>query len=105
MKRVHLTSETARWFNAETAELFKEATYWDGNNWISKATGSQWNHEALYLTASGAFILNTWSQWQGTCETYEKIGKKEAMEWLIANEHHEDVERLFGEDTLKSYEI
>ena len=27
---------------------WEEATRWDGNNNISKATGSQWEHETLH---------------------------------------------------------
>lgn len=30
------------------SDSWAEASYWDGNNHISKATGSQWTHQQLY---------------------------------------------------------
>lgn len=84
-KRIALTDGSGKWFSSETAQLFKEDTYWNGNNWISKATGSQWAHESLYRTAGGRFILNHWSNWQGSSETYEEIGNEEAAVWFSKN--------------------
>lgn len=42
-----------RWFNPDAAKEYEEATWWNGNNHVSKATGSQWDHEKLYLTPKG----------------------------------------------------
>jgi hypothetical protein len=50
MSRIALTDGSGRWFSDTTAEYFKEDTYHDGRNWISKATGSQTEHEGLYRT-------------------------------------------------------
>lgn len=85
MNRIAL--EDGRWFDADKAETWGDDTYWDGNNHISKATGSQWSHEALYLTAGGAWVLNWWSQVQGSRETYTVIEPEEATRWLVRNEH------------------
>ena len=79
------------WFNPDKATLLKEDQWHDGSNFISKATGSQFHHEALYYTASGNWVLNRWSNWQGSVETFEFIDKQEAAEWLIKNEY-EDAE-------------
>lgn len=93
MKRISLTNESF-WFDADKAIVIKEETWWDGSNWISKATGSQWNHEGLYITKSGQLILNSWSQYQGSTETYEPISESQAAVWLIKNEIFE----IDGED-------
>ena len=85
------------WFDRAKAEKFEEATRWDGNNHISIATGSQWDHEALYRTAGGRWVLHFWSQWEGRPERYRFIDSDEAREWLLLNEEDEAVERLFGE--------
>lgn len=93
MVRVALTEngrKTGRYFDAEKAECFKENTFWDGNNQISKVTGSQWNHESLYRTASGKWVLNTYSQYQGSIETYEIITPEEAAQWFVKNEFEDN---------------
>ena len=97
MKRIALTDGSGKWFNEETSEKFDEATEWNGSNHISKATGSQWNHECLYRTKSGKWILNSWSQWQGSTESYTEIDNEDAAVWLSTNEHdpHESCEQEF----------
>jgi len=89
--RIHLTDDdgqpTGRWFNPDAAQKWEEATRWDGSNHISLATGSQWNHEILYRTASGAWVLHWWSQWQGSAPSYRDISAKEAAAWLVRCDH------------------
>lgn len=82
--------KTGRWFDSEKAECFKEDTFWNGSNRISKSTGSQWHHEAIYVTKSGVFILNKYSDFQGSRDTYEIIEKEEAAEWFVKNEYSDD---------------
>ena len=89
MARITLT-DSPRWFNDSTATKFDEDSRWDGNNHISRATGSQWDHQALYYTASGRWILNSWSQWQGTEDTYEEVSQADAIEWLISQDVDND---------------
>lgn len=83
MKRQSL--DNGSWFNLETAEQWNEDTYWNGSNHISAATRSQTEHESLYRTKSGRWILNTWSQWQGTQETWIEIDSDAAAKWLVTN--------------------
>jgi len=85
MKRTPLTNNSGAWFDESAACKFSEATRWNGNNHISVPTGSQWNHEALYYTRGGKWILNSWSQYQGSLETYEQIEESAAVDWLIVN--------------------
>ena len=92
MKRIAL--EDGGWFNEESAVKFSEDTYWNGNNYISVATGSQWDHEALYYTKSGNWVLNSWSQYQGSRETYEKISESAAIDWLVKNDRADDIDDL-----------
>jgi hypothetical protein len=92
MKRIHVTNEEGiltGWFDSEKAVSYSENTTWNGSNHISKATGSQTEHECLYVTKGKKFILNSWSQWQGTTETYIEIGKQEAAEWLVRNDYQD----------------
>lgn len=97
-KRIHLTDEqgeaTGRWYDPAKADSWEEATRWDGNNHVSLATGSQWDHELLIRTAGGTWVLHRWSQWQGSRPSYRAITPKEAAAWFIRNEHTEVPEEL-----------
>lgn len=72
------------WFNLALATVYKESTRHDGRNFSSIATGE---HEAMYLSASGTWILRSWSDWQGSAESWTQIDDGTAVEWLILNSH------------------
>lgn len=80
-----------RWFCPDTAKLYEERMRWNGSNHISCATGSQWEHEQLYRTVGGTYVLHAWSQWQGSTPSYEIIGAQDAHAWLIAQGHSDAV--------------
>jgi len=80
--RVQLTDGSGRWFDITKATEFDEGTRWDGSNHVSLVAGGKFDHEKLYRTAGGRWILNHWSQWQGSRETYEEISNDEAARWL-----------------------
>lgn len=71
------------WFDRDVARCFNEATRWDGQNHISRATGSQWDHEEMYRTRRGVYILHGWSQWQGSRPSWRRITAAEAGAWLV----------------------
>ena len=50
---------------------------WDGRKRISRATGSQWDHETLDHTKHGHWFRHWWSQWQGTLDRWEEIDEAE----------------------------
>lgn len=81
----------AGWFALKKAQCFDEATYWNGKNHISVPTGTQWEHEELYRTRKGRWVLHTWSQWQGSSDGWEFLTEDEATTWLILNEHPDAV--------------
>jgi hypothetical protein len=78
---------------------WKEATEWDGNNHISKATGSQWNHQQLYKSRKGRYYVEHWSQYQGSRAHVEWVSPEEATRWLVANDHAlpEDLQKYEAE--------
>ena len=75
------------WLNLATAKKFDEDRYFDGHNRISAATGSQWDHEVLYRSVGGVYVLHTWSQYQGTQDTWQRISVDRAVEWLLKNDY------------------
>lgn len=77
--------EYAGWFDPTKATAIEEDTRWNGQNRISCATGSQWEHETLYRTAGDKWVLCHRSQWQGGGESYALIDDEEAAWWLVRN--------------------
>jgi hypothetical protein len=80
-------------------ESWEEATRWNGNNHISRATGSQWEHETLYRSARGRYYVVHTSQYQGTLPWARFLTEAEAAAWLLANEEElpDDLEKYAAE--------
>src|SRR3990170_2886758 len=78
------------------ATSWDEDTSWDGNNHISKATGSQWTHQRLYQSRKGRYYIEHTSQWQGSTPRVEWISREQAAQWLYSNGHDlpEDLQDL-----------
>ena len=91
MQRIALTDGSNSWFDLDRADGYRESTHWDGNNHISDATGSQWDHEVLYRTATGRYVLHYWSQYQGHPEGYRAVEDQAAYDWLVRCGHEDDV--------------
>ncbi len=66
-------------------QSWDEDTRWNGNNHISCATGSQWEHETLYLSSKGRYYVEHTSQWQGSTPHAFYVSPSEAAHWLLAN--------------------
>lgn len=80
---------TGTWFDRDRANRYEEAARWDGHNYVSEATGSQWDHETLYRTATGRYVLHRWSQRQGVGESYIELPQADGDAWLVAQDHAE----------------
>lgn len=87
MKRQPLTDDSGAWFDLDKATPYDEDTYWDGNNTISVATGSQWDHEMMWRTAGGRWILHRDSSWRGSGESWEAVEPDVAARWMVRNGH------------------
>ncbi len=83
----------------KAAATWEESTDWDGNNHISRATGSQWNHQTLYKSAKGRYYLVHSSQWQGSVDHAEWATPQEAARWLLLMEEDlpEDLQQYADE--------
>ena len=85
MGRIYLRGERRRRFDFTDATKFEEGTCFDGQDAISKATGSSWGREALYHLREGLWVLHCWSQRQGSRESFFTIPPKGAAAWLAKN--------------------
>lgn len=94
-------------FDRDRAERWEEALRWDGRNCISKATGDQWSHQALYRTAGGRWVLCRYSDYQHKPTRYGWIDPVEAKAWLIAQGESAAAETHFGsiEETGPAVEL
>ena len=86
MKRINLGNGS--WFNPDSSTIFTESYRWGGQNYISLATESQWDHQDLYRTAKGNWVLREYSDWQGTSERYSVVPDEDAYEWLLKNNYN-----------------
>ena len=66
---------------------WEEDTWFNGSNHISRATNSQWEHEELHRSATGLWILQSWSQWQGSRTHWTEISAAGAGLWLATHGH------------------
>jgi hypothetical protein len=82
MKKIALTNQKGKWFDRDTATLYTEKTFHNGQNYISKVTGSQFEHESLYVSKRNTYILNHYSDYLGSSESYVEISKTTAAAWF-----------------------
>jgi hypothetical protein len=102
MKRQPINNSTnsGTWFDLDAAIEYQNDRYHDGNNLISRATGSQWAGEYLYHTRCGAWIIHKFDSY-GSPDTYERIEIDEAYQWLVENDHFD----ALPEDTIDAREV
>ena len=93
---------STNWFDADKATRYESATYWDGRNSCWEATGSWKCWEAIWKTASGRFVLEEGSRWQGSTTSYVLFSVEEAKEWAVkAGLSDEELEELFDSTELQ----
>lgn len=100
MHRINILTDdghVAGWFDRERATCFEPQRYWDGSNMRDVNVGDKFDHQELYRTAQGRWVLRTWSQWQGSRDQWRFVSDDEAREWLIRNDEDGAVEHYFGE--------
>jgi hypothetical protein len=66
---------------------WEEAIDWNGQNFVSRPTGSQWEHETLYRSSKGRYYIERTSQRQGSRPHAELVTNEQAAAWLLANDH------------------
>jgi hypothetical protein len=85
MARIVLTDGSGRWFDDKSAQSWEEETRWDGHNHVSKVAGGKFDHEKLYRTKGGIYVIHHWSRWQGSIDSYEGVTPEVAARWLSEN--------------------
>jgi hypothetical protein len=66
---------------------WEEAIDWNGHNFVSRPTGSQWEHETLYRSSKGRYYIERTSQRQGSSPRAKLVTNEQAAAWLLTNDH------------------
>lgn len=88
------------WFDRDKATLIAEdVTQWDGNNRVSRATGSQWVREDLYETAGGIWLIQQENRDSrgGAVPgvSWFPVTPERAQQWLRRQDLHEVADQHF----------
>lgn len=101
MSRINVTDDDGAlvgWFDPDKATGYDERTRWDGNDSVSLTAGKQ-HHHYLWRTATGRWVLHSWSQWVGARDAYKYLTDDQAREWLMRNEYDSaEIEQITGEE-------
>jgi len=79
-----MTDDSSKWFARHKSIEFSETLTWDGNSHISNATGSLWDHETLYFTKGGNWVLHWIRELNPITESFSMIPENAAIDWLIS---------------------
>lgn len=63
-----------------------EETKFDGSNYISVHTGSEWAYETLYCSRKGRYYVVHESNYQGRMPSAEWLSPQAAARWLLLND-------------------
>lgn len=77
---------TGGWFDTAAANAYEETRRVEDGKSISLATGSEHQHETLYRTKGGTWVLHHWPSWRDQPEHWTQISPVQAASWMILNE-------------------
>jgi hypothetical protein len=108
MRKQELTDNSGRWFDIESAKIYTEAIIMASPSsctGVSRATGNSWEHETLYLTMHGAFIMHFFDEHNPTLSQFIEWDVNTAVKWLLSNGHGGEVRKLELQNEEKQFEI
>jgi hypothetical protein len=92
MRKITLTDNSGRWFDADAAKRWDEATVCaDDGTPISVATRNSWEHETVFLTRAGTIIMHCVNERNPTLASFVEYDTKQAIQWLLQNGYPDDV--------------
>jgi hypothetical protein len=89
--------QLAGWFDANKARLFNEDKWWNGSNHVSVNTASEHDHQWLYRTAGGRWVLCQSSAWVDRQTICTFLDDRAALDWLLLNREDAAAAEFFGE--------
>jgi hypothetical protein len=95
VNKISLTDNSGHWFDKDAAKEWRAAAHLvDGGPAVSRATGKSWEHETLYLTSHGSFVMHFADDHNPTHAQYVPWEDDQAIKWLVANGYNDEAEKL-----------
>src|SRR5437016_2404935 len=95
MRKITLTDNSGRWFDLEATRRFDESTAYAGDGVdVSRQTGNSWEHETLFLTTNGMFVLHCLNDRNPTLASFTEYPPDKAIPWLLANGYPDEVAKM-----------
>jgi hypothetical protein len=106
VRKQELTDNSGRWFDMDSAKVYLEAVMLapDGTP-VSRAAGNSWEHETLYLTTHGTFVMHFADEHNPTLNQFVEWDVKKAVKWLLANGHGAEVIKMDLESEERQLEL
>ena len=106
MRKQELTDNSGRWFDVDTARIFQEAIVLAPDATpVSRAAGNSWEHETLYLTLEGTFVMHFADDHNPTLNQFVEWNVKRAVKWLLSNGHGAEVMKMGLESEEQQLEL
>jgi hypothetical protein len=106
MNKASLADNSGRWFDIDSAREWPESVMLasDGTP-VSRASGNSWEHETLYLTSHGSFVMHFFDEHNPSLSQFVECDPKKAVKWLLSNGYNDDVAKLDLANEEKMYEM
>lgn len=75
------------WFDPDKARSWGEGLSADDTTRVSLATGSALDHQRLWKTTGGRWIVASWSERAGVSERWYEVSVDAAKDWLVRCEY------------------
>lgn len=92
MRKITLFDGTGRWFDIDSAKKFDErGMLADDGTFVSLATGNSWEHETLYLTTNGTYVMFFADDRNPSLSQFVEYDAEKAVQWLLQNAYPDEV--------------
>lgn len=105
MSKITLNANSGRWFDLDSAKRWDEArVYADDGTPISLATQNSWEHETLFLTRAGRFIMHCLDEHNPSLASFVEYSLEKSVDWLLKNGYPDDVAKLDYKRVMEAHE-
>jgi hypothetical protein len=94
MNRITLADNSGRWFDIDAARRFDEkGMLAEDGTFVSLASGNSWEHETLYLTTNGTYIMHFFNDHNPSLSQFQLYDEEKGVQWLLRNGYADDVKK------------
>jgi hypothetical protein len=105
MQKITLTDNSGRWFDVDASKRWDEArVYANDGTTISRATRKSWEHETLFMTIAGTFIIHCLNERNASLASFAEYDGKKAIQWLLQNGYPDEASKLDYKGEMEAFE-